>query len=47
MNYVFHKSIIDERSSLSSVILFKDEDTNCDGTCYKVNTCPRVNEGCK
>ncbi|MBQ1339473.1 MAG: hypothetical protein IIY35_02485 [Ruminococcus sp.] len=44
--YKFIKNSINENKAATAAVLYK-EDTNCDGSCVKVNTCPVINDKCK
>lgn len=44
--YKFVKSNVKENIVATAVFLYK-ENTNCDGNCKKVNTCPIINDQCK
>lgn len=44
--YIFVKNSVGENNATTAAVLYK-EDTNCDGSCVKVNTCPVINDKCK
>ena len=44
--YKFIKNSVNENKTATAAVLYK-EDTNCDGSCVKVNSCPVINDKCK